>query len=221
MKLKIHPVIIISWAIMAFAAIYINIMPPVEPVPLRKTFLYFPFQIGDWKAKEKPASSYLITTLGADDILMRDYRNKEGDTCELYFSYFEYTVIHEYAQSKNPHPPQLCWVGAGWSFTDLGDEEVKLFSKKQPKALIKKLLAKRGDERVLMFYAHKLNEKYIVNWYNFRLQSMIDSVFKRRNSAFTLQLSTDVSGGDVSYKERKMQSFLVKILSILEKDYLP
>jgi exosortase/archaeosortase family protein len=80
----------------------------------KKSFLYFPFEIDGWKDKEKANSDYLISALGADDILVREYENKDEEKLELYFSYFIFTK-----KGKTPHAPQLCWVGSGWAFKDL------------------------------------------------------------------------------------------------------
>jgi EpsI family protein len=221
MRFRRHPVMIITWIIMAAAVVYFNFIPPVDPVPVRRSFIYFPFRIGEWKGKEKVISDYLVTTLGADDILMREYENEKGDSLELYFAYFDYIVFYEYGQDKGPHPPQTCWVGAGWSFKDLGEEEIELGSKKRPHALIKKLLARQEDKKIMMFYLYKLNERYVVDWLKFRGYAVKDSIFKRKNCSFTLQLSSVVGEEGVEYKVKEMKAFLAKVLTILERDYLP
>ena len=216
MKPPKNIIILISWAILILGVIFIHFKPPANKVPLKKSFIYVPFEIGDWKAKEKPASDYLAATLGADDIFLREFENNSGEKLELYFSYFEYTK-----ENKAPHAPQLCWVGSGWSFKDLGEEKLKLETKKPSYAVIKKLLAQRNNEKVILIYCYKINDKYVADFSKFRALAVVDSIFKRKNCAFTLQLTSDVGSENPKDKEKIMKDFLKQALSLLETDFLP
>jgi len=219
--LKKNYITITSWVIMILGIIHINFALSIEPVPLKKSFIYFPFQINGWKAKEKIFSDYLVTSLGFDDILIREYQNKEGDILELYFAYFENTGVLKGGEEKGPHTPKMCWVGAGWTLVDLGKEKIELNSKQKKYALVRKVLARRGDEETLLLYLYKANEKYALNWIDFQRYKAIDSIIKGKNSAFTLQLSSDIGGEGIEYKEKQMKVFLREVLTILENSYLP
>jgi len=217
MKAPKSTIIFLSWSILIFAIIYIQFNQGFTPVALKKQFIYFPFEIGQWRDKEKSGSDYLITQLSADDILTREYENNEGEKFELYFSYFEFTK-----EKKGPHPPQLCWVGSGWAFKSLGDENLILDCKGCPQVVIKKILATKGNKRILLLYCYRGNNKYFADFLKFRAVSVIDSTIKRRSSAFTLQLSAPLlEGEDLEKKEKQMKDFLVKVFSILEADFLP
>ena len=206
----------ISWALLAATAFYLHFASNVTGIPLKKLFLYFPFRIGDWTDREKSNSDYLITALGADQILLREYKNPQGDTLELYFSYFDYTK-----DKKTPHAPQLCWVGAGWELKNLGDELLDIPCDKCPTVPVRKILAQKDNQTILMFYCYKMNEKYVTDLFNFKALAALDSIFKHRNNAFTMQLSSPVSPADFALKEKLMKDFLVKVFTALETDYLP
>jgi len=205
-----------SWILLASALFFLHFSPKAANIPLKKSFLYFPFQIGEWTDKEKPRSDYLVTVLGADDILIREYKNAQGDALELYFSYFNYTK-----DKKTPHAPQLCWVGAGWELKNLGDQRLSIPCDKCPSVNIKKVLAQKDGQTVLMFYCYKINEKYVADLFTFRAMSAFGSIIRGRNNAFTLQLSSPVNPRDFAQVESRMKDFLVKAFSILETDYLP
>lgn len=217
MKVSNKIILFASWSILIFAIIYIHFLQGVTPVALKKQFIYFPFEIGQWTDKEKAGSDYLTGALGADDILTREYENKQGEKFELYFAYFEYTK-----EGKTPHAPQLCWVGSGWNFKSLGDENLTLDCKGCPQVVIKKILATKNKNKILLLYCYKINGKYASDLLKFRVLNVLDSIIKRRNSAFTLQLSAPLSEGEgLEMKEKEMKDFLVKVFSILEADFLP
>ena len=216
MKLSKNTIVFISWIVLLAAIIYLNFLHGVVPVPLKKPFLYFPYEIGQWKDKEKPSSNYLITALGADDITVREYENKDGEKLELYFSYFEYTQ-----EKKAPHAPQLCWVGSGWEFKSLGEEKLTLNCLKCPQVSIRKILAQKEDYKILLFYCYRANKEYVSDFSKFRSIIVRDSMLKRRNSAFTLQLSSDVNGEGLEKKEELMKDFLLQVFPILETEFLP
>ena len=209
-------VLFVSWLILFFAILFINFMIHIIPVPLKKSFSYFPAEIGDWKSRESINSDKAAAILMADDILNRVYENREGDKVELYFSYFEYTT--EY---KKPHSAFICWVGSGWTFKNLGNEKLALDCKKCPEVGIVKLFAQKDDTKILLFNCYKAGKRYTPNYIKFRALSALDSVLKRKDNAFTLQLSSQVTSDNLDKKEKLMKSFLVQVLSILETDYLP
>ena len=209
-------ILAISSLLLLIAILYLQFVQAVTPVPLKKPFLYFPFQIGDWKDKDKPGSDYLITALGADDILTREYEDGAGEKLELYFSYFDFTK-----EGKGPHAPQLCWVGSGWAFTGLGEERLNIGCKDCPEIVIRKILAQKPDKKILLFYCYKLNKRYISDFSKFKAATVLDSIIKRRSGSFTLQLSSQVGLEGVEGREKVMREFLLQVFPILERDFLP
>ena len=207
---------VVSLSLLALLAgvIYINFVHGTAPVPLRKKFLFFPFEINDWKDKEKAGSDYLAGTLGADDMLVREYENKDGQKLELYFSYFEYTK-----EKKTPHAPQLCWVGSGWAFKDLGQERISSGCAGCPQAMIGKVLAEKDGNKILLIYCYRTNRSYTSDLLKFKMVSAIDAFFRRRNNAFTMQLSVPLGEGDLGEKEALMKEFLSRVFYVLETEY--
>lgn len=208
---------ITCWAILLSTLFLAHHLASVEKVYVKNPFREFPYRVGeDWIGKGKYNSSYLAGAIGADEYFLRNYHDDQGNNVELYFAYFE-----NIGAKKGPHAPQLCWVGSGWSFKDLGDDIIVLRSEKVPYATVKKILAEREGKRILLFYCYKLNEKYFTDFGTYRIYAVLDTIFQRKNSAFTLQLTSDVGEGDYSKKEAIMKDFLAKILTILESDFLP
>jgi len=216
MKLRNIFIVSTSWLILICGILLINFMPSVIPVPLKKSFIYFPFEIGEWEAKEKKGPDYFLATLGADDAVLREYTNKDGDKIELYMAYFNYVK-----EGRTPHAPQLCWVGAGWSFKDLGCESYRSNIDRDSWVSAKKILARKEEKDILLFYCYKIGNKYVVDLAEFRILAACGSILKRKSNAFTLQLTSETDSENFLAKEKLMDEFLSKALSILDADFLP
>jgi EpsI family protein len=208
--------IYIVWAVLFAGILCVHFAPSITPVQMARPFRDFPFEIGGWSGRDRTASDYLAGTLGSDDLLLREYERAGADKVELYMSYFTFTK-----NKKAPHAPQLCWVGSGWTLKDLGEETVELDCENYPTAVFRKILAERDGERVLLLYLYKINNKYVADLMKFRVIAVFDSVLLRKNSAFTLQLSSQVKGQDLEAKEARMKDLLTKILTIAQKEFLP
>lgn len=213
-------VVYISWFCLAVTALYIHFAPGIVPVPLNLSLAALPYQIDGWSGREKANPDYvtgaITDRLGSDDILMREYANSSGDKLDLYISYFNYTM-----KDKTPHPPQLCWVGGGWALNDRGEETLIIDGAKHPNIRIKKVLTEKDGYKVLLMYTYRINNRYMPDLFKFRAISVIDSILKRRNSAFTLQLSSSLGSDDPDKKEQQMRDFLSKVFARVESDFLP
>ena len=207
---------VITWIILISTISYVYLVSPVKDVPMRRSFVYFPYNIGEWQGQEKPGSDFLAGSLGADDILVRQYQKIDGEKFELYMSYFNHTE-----KGKGPHAPQLCWVGSGWSFRNVDDKALMLISKGRPKAVVKTIVAKKENEVLLLLYCYKIGSDYSVDMTKFRILSVKDTLFKRTNNAFTLQLTASINEKDIEKKEKEAYKFVTQILSILEEHFFP
>ncbi|MCM8790682.1 MAG: EpsI family protein [Candidatus Omnitrophica bacterium] len=216
MRVSKDAIAYLMWILLAAATVWVYFAPGITPIPPKKPLGYLPFTIDEWNGVEKPASDYMVAALGADSILLREYRSPSGANVELYMSYFAYTK-----EKKTPHAPQLCWVGSGWALKDLGEERLALDSEKCSQAVVKKILAQKGDQRILLIYTYKINERYVTDLLSFRVLNVLDSIFKRKSSAFTAQVSSNITGGDFVSQQTFLKRFMSKVLSAAENTLLP
>ena len=201
---------------LALAAAAVYFLPEAGVIGLRKSLSALPLDIGGWAGRQKAASDFLVATLGADDVLLREYQGPGGGSAELYASYFTYTK-----EKKTPHAPQLCWVGSGWALRDLGEETLPLDCAGCPSAKVRTVLAEKAGNVVVLVYTYKINERYVTDLLTFRVINLIDTILRRRNSAFTAQLSARVTGDSLEKTAAEMKTLMAKILSTAEKDLLP
>jgi EpsI family protein len=207
----------VCWTILILTSFFAHHLSSVDKVFIKKPFQEFPYRVGDdWIGKGLRGSDYLAGALGADEYFLRNYHDDLGNDVELYFAYFEYI-----AAKKGPHAPQLCWIGSGWVFKDMGDDIIILRSDKMPVVSVKKIIAEKEGKKVLLLYCYKLNDRYFTDFGTYRISVVVDTILKKRNCAFTLQLTTNINDGDYDKKESMMKDFLSKTLTILENDFLP
>lgn len=215
MKLPKPVILVMVWVLLGAAAWYVNFPPQVVPVPLVRSFSQFPFVIDGWKGAEKKVSELPKLGKGIDDGFVRDYVSASGDPVELSFAYFTRTQ-----EGKTPIPPQSSWVPDGWAFKDLGEARVAFKDGAGSGAVIKKILADKYGHKVILFYAYRINGKYTADFTMFKAWTAIDSLLKRKNSAFMVQLVSLPGAQGLEKKEAEMTSFLAQALSVAEADFL-
>jgi hypothetical protein len=115
----------------------------------------------------------------------------------------------------------MCWIGKGWRFTGAGKATLEIGIPKCPAIAVNKIIAERGEDKVLLLYTYKINERYEPDLMKFRVRSMFDALLRRRSSVMTLQLSAPINGRDEQAVEKKLKDFLVRVFTKAEADYLP
>ncbi|HXN17171.1 MAG TPA: EpsI family protein [Candidatus Binatus sp.] len=91
-----------------------------HPVPPRKDFASFPFQLAEWSGTDLVLSPGTVRVLAADNYLLRSYRNRvSGAEVELFVVYYS-------AQRSGDalHSPRNCLPGAGWEPVSSGFLEI-------------------------------------------------------------------------------------------------
>ena len=223
MKLpKKTTITIICWLILIAAILYAYNFQLISKkvtterkIPLKKPFIYFPFEINGWAGKEQIITDNVFRLLKPSDILMRQYENKEGEKVDLFFAFFENL------QDRGPHAPQICWIGHGWSFKGLGIEKIKLDCSNCPEIQFNKILATKDGDTLLLFYFYRVNKNYFANLGKAIGLANLNAFLKGKGAIFTLQLNTPVNNINVASKEKLLKDFLIKITTLLETEYLP
>ena len=73
----------------------------------------------------------------------------------------------------------------------------------------------------MLYYCYKLNDEYFSDLGLFRMAAAFDTIFKRRNRAFTLQLTSPYPEGTSQKADDNLRQFVSQVLTILEEKYLP
>jgi len=68
----------------------------------------FPMTIGEWQGTDIPLKERDYQILETRNLIMRDYKNPQGESVYLY-------IIYSEGNRKTLHPPEICYTGGGTS----------------------------------------------------------------------------------------------------------
>jgi EpsI family protein len=192
-------------------ALYLNLLPFHEVVPLKKTFTDFPLTWMGWSGKINYFNDSIMDKLKVSEYILRDY--KKGDRrVTLYVGY--YSTQREGAQI---HSPRHCLPGSGWSIVSEKIREMDV--QDAGRITFVESLYQKNDSKEVFVYWYRIKDTYITNEYILKLYMVLNSLKYRRNDAAFIRLSAPVTGSveDAVYT---VEEFMRDFLPVL-KDYLP
>jgi len=211
MKKKKYLIITVSWALLIAASVYINTPPAVTDIPLKSPFVYFPFEMGEWKGKEVIGPHFFVNST-ADDTLTREYENKEGVKVRLYMAYFN-------DMDSNTRIPSIraIWWEEGFTVKELGDEKVT----GSPDVFLKGMMTSYGDRRYFCLYCYRLGDEYITERSRFKLMTSVNSMLKRSDNALAFEVTAELTTDDPEGAMEAAREFSREVFSLLVSEFLP
>ncbi len=202
--------LIISTSVILFA-LYLNLFPFYEVVPLKRPFADFPLNLNGWSGKEYFFDEKILDNLRVKEYLLREYR-KDNDRISVYIGY--YGSQKEGAQI---HSPKNCLPGGGWFKLSEKTDQLNI----DGLGLVRfvESVYQKGKEQEIFIYWYKMKNTYITNEYILKLYMIINSLRYGRNDAAFIRLSSLVKKDRVK-NMRVMKVFMDDFLPQL-KDYLP
>ncbi len=165
----------------------------------------FPFEIGEWEGEDIEVDKYVTDILGTTDVLLRRYRNKEGDS-------LIFTIVYSGSHRSSFHPPEYCYIGGGAHLADKGKE--KIYIKEGEHLMTNKLILKYQKGMIKAWYWYSAGSDFTDNYY---LQQMyfIGNVLKGKNKGGALiRVSTEKIENN---SEEKAKEFIKMALPFLRK----
>ncbi|MDD5595627.1 MAG: EpsI family protein [Candidatus Omnitrophica bacterium] len=200
---------IIVIAILAIAAAIglKSYQSPREDIALKIKVSNFPMQIGEWKAKDVPLSDRDYEILETRNLILRDYKNAQGQSIYLYLIYSE-------DNRKVSHPPEVCFIGTGATIVDQKAVQLTGLIK------AKQLVIEKGNERQLMFYWYKAGSLYTDKYMKQQWKVVTDRTFGKRTSGALIRLSVDIKDNNQTAALKSLKDFAALIEPLLPK-YVP
>ena len=202
--------LVISAVIFLFA-LYLNVFPFREVIPLKKAFSDFPLFWNGWTGEVHQFDDLTLEKLRVNEYILREYR-KGAHRVTLYVGY--YGTQREGAQI---HSPKHCLPGSGWSRLS---ERIRTSTIHDVgKVNFTEAVYQKGDGEDVFIYWYQMKDACITNDYALKLFMVCNSLRYRRNDAAFIRLSASVT----SNKEETismLEGFMKDFLPLL-KDYLP
>lgn len=172
-----------------------------EIIPERMQFVEFPARIGDWRGDPSVLDPGTEKVVGADDYLLSDYSQSDGDTVNLYVAYYSSQRRHGAF-----HSPILCIPGAGWQITKFQEVKYAILGKTQP---LNRVIINKGADRQIVYYWFNERGRIIANEYWTKFYLLADAIEKNRTDGALVRLITPIKAHETEADaDRRLRSFM-------------
>ncbi|MGV8048745.1 MAG: exosortase C-terminal domain/associated protein EpsI [Anaerolineaceae bacterium] len=172
----------------------------------------FPMQIGEWTGKQNRFDERVYDSLGADDTLLGIYTNHDGRQIEIFLSFY-----NSQREGRQIHSPRNCMPGAGWTITESSREEVGNPHGSPSRLSFTKLIMEKANEKMIMLYCYRSGGKYVASEYAFKLNLVLDSIFRQRSDGMFIRLTCMLKSDDATTEFRYMQGFTELLIPLIEE----
>jgi EpsI family protein len=160
----------------------------------------FPAQVGDWEGMESRLNPSVVTLLGLDDWILRQYQHPSKGFVWFYIGFLKSLG------ALGHHSPQVCYPAQGWELLQEGLQQVNVSG--EHSIAINRLLVKKDLERQLILYWYQWGEKVIVEtpdaWglFAFKLRALLSVLSPSRPDTTLVRISAPVVGSVEETVER-------------------
>jgi EpsI family protein len=145
-----------------------------------------PLQLGSWTGRDSaPFRDDVITQLGVDDYISRQYAGAGGPPIGVYVGYYA-----SQRQGDTIHSPQNCLPGAGWLPVESGYATVQTGG---GPIRINRYVIQKGLERQVVFYWYQGRGRVVANEYANKLGLMLDAARLHRTNGGLVRLISPVA----------------------------
>lgn len=172
---------------LGLTAIFVNIVPLGESMPLKDDLKMFPQRIGHWIGRDILPGEYsagLETLPNVDDFLYRRYQNKSGENVFLYIGY-----SGKFKHDENIFLGSYVARSYDWKLFKKSEESRMI---NENKIKIKRVVFKRGRQCYPISYWYQTNRGVVTDRDKGRLFRAFDAILNRRTNVALIRLSSDV-----------------------------
>lgn len=166
-----------------------------------------PMNIGNWYGRELVMDERTYDILETKDAVMIEYTNPNNESIIL-------TIVFSQNNRKVSHPPEVCFVGSGWSRTSRESEEIDINGYK---VKVNKLVLRREPFEQYVIYLYKSGSRFTANYYAQQFNIILNGMLRRDTSSALIRISSYVSERDDRKVKALAEAFLKETLPILSK----
>jgi exosortase D (VPLPA-CTERM-specific) len=164
-----------------------------EVVPGRQSLTHLSSQLGGWQQRgsEIRFDKDVEDVLRASDYTMREYTSADGRVANLYVGYYA-----TQRTGATYHSPLNCLPGAGWVMSE--PQVVTIMTPDGRIFTANRYLLENGVYREVMLYWYQGRGRTEASEYRDKLNTILDSVSRRRTDGAMVRVMTDVGGDEVA-----------------------
>lgn len=200
-------------ALVAVGSVAVHSFEAPLNIPERRTFDELPLEFPGWKTSQKELDVRTERVLAADDYIVMDMVNPDGEPLNLYIAYLE-----QQRNGSSWHSPQQCLPGGGWNFTDQG---VVQTPEGAPDYAYNRIVMEQGETKFLVYYWYQQRGRRIADEFMMKGILIYDVLTTRRSDGAMVRIMTPVSPDeDIEAADKRLQSFQRELEARLDP-YIP
>ncbi len=162
-----------------------------EVEPHRRDLAELPTEMGSWRQRggEIKFGEQVESVLRTTDYTMREYTLENGRVANLYVGYYA-----SQRTGATYHSPQNCLPGAGWIMKD--PQHVQIATPSGLTFTAQRYVIETGIYKEVMIYWYQGRGKIEASEYRDKVNTVIDSLFKRRSDGAMVRVMTSVGNSE-------------------------
>lgn len=155
-------------------------------VPLQQSLEHFPATVGGWTLESQPMmTGSVLDVLKADDYLLRNYRNAQGQQANFFVAYYRSQHAGEAM-----HSPKNCLPGSGWE--PILSDTIPLAAA-GPGLVINRYEVENSGDRQLVLYWYQAQDHIIASEYMTKAFLIWDSMRSGRRDGAIVRVVVPVN----------------------------
>ncbi len=206
---------LISLALILAAGVYVHFgVSNILKVPERDDLATLPYEFQGWDTQIEQIDAQTLNVLGADDFIVSNMTNPEGEHFNLYIAY-----LNMQRHGHSWHSPRQCIPGGGWQITNHDIEPITLETGET--FHYNRIIIENKGMRQLVYYWYDQRGRKIANEFVMKFLLIFDAVRIRRTDGAMIRIMTPIlqeESQDVA--EARLQEYMRDLQPKLPK-YIP
>jgi len=199
---------------LAVGAFAVHSMDVTLKTPERRVFAELPLEFADWRVEPRALDVATERTLAADDYIVADMTNTDGEVYNLYTAYLE-----QQRNGSSWHSPAQCLPGGGWQFIE--NAIVPAAGEGAPDYHINRIVMKKGQTQFLVYYWYQQRGHRIANEFMMKIMLIWDVITQQRSDGAMIRLMTPISSDEsIAEADARLQGFQRQIEAKMDA-YIP
>jgi EpsI family protein len=157
-----------------------------------------------------------LDQLKLDDYLLADYVNDDGNSINLYMSYY-----HSQRKGDAVHSPRACLPGGGWQLREFNQQNLPNVQINGQPLRVNRTLIEFGNQRELVYYWFEQRGRIVTNEFAVKWYLFWDAVTRHRTDGALVRIITALPpGGNEAAADGRLAAFAALIAPDLAR-YIP
>ncbi|WP_428409952.1 VPLPA-CTERM-specific exosortase XrtD [Hyphococcus sp.] len=183
-------------------------------VPDRSDLSGLPYELDGWRSDVQEVDADTLNVLGADDFLITNLQNPEGEAFNLYIAY-----LNMQRHGHSWHSPRQCIPGGGWQIAE-HDYATATLENGETFRYNRIIIENRGV-RQLVYYWYDQRGRKVANEFVMKSLLILDAVKLRRTDGAMIRIMTPIGREElVGDAEERLNGFMRTLDPMLDP-YIP